>query len=106
MVTPIPRIQVPAAATKGEVFEVKALISHPMDTGLLRDGQGRIIPRKIIKSFVCRYNGVEVFRVDLHEAMAANPYLEFHLRATETGRLDCVWEEDGGAMYTLTHQLT
>ena len=103
--TPAPRVMVPASAAKDEIFTVKTLIGHRMETGLLRDGQGNIIPRKIINRFICRYNGVEVFSTDLHEAMAANPFIEFQLRATESGRLDFVWEEDGGAVFALAHDL-
>jgi sulfur-oxidizing protein SoxZ len=105
MFTPTPRVQVPSTAAKGETFQVKALISHQMETGLRRDGQGDVIPRKIINKFACRYNDVVVFGVDLHEAVATNPYLEFYLRATESGRLEFIWEEDGGHTYALTHQL-
>jgi sulfur-oxidizing protein SoxZ len=47
-----------------------------------------------------------VFSMDLHEAVAANPYLSFYLRATESGRLQFIWEEDGGAVYTLEAPLT
>jgi sulfur-oxidizing protein SoxZ len=97
---------VPSVAAKSEIFQVKALISHQMETGLRRDPQGDVIPRNIINKFVCRYNDVVVFDVDLHEAMAANPYIEFYLRATESGRLEFSWEEDGGHTYALTHQLT
>ena len=57
----------------GEIFPVKALITHVMETGLRRDDLGEIIPRKIINKFVCRYAGVEVFSADLHESVAANP---------------------------------
>ena len=105
MITPTPRVQVPNAATKGEIFQVKALISHQMETGLRRDPQGHVIPRKIINKFTCRYNNIVVFGVDLHEAMAANPYIEFYLRATESGRLEFIWAEDGGQTYALTHHL-
>ena len=73
MVAPMPRVQMPSSATKGEIFQVKALISHQMETGLRHDSEGSVIPRKIINKFVCRYNGVDVFVADLHEAMAANP---------------------------------
>jgi len=106
MITPAPRVQVPSAAAKGEVFPVKTLISHQMETGLRRDDQGKVIPRKIINKFTCRYNDVVVFSVDLHEAVAANPFIEFYLRATESGRLAFVWEEDGGGTYALEHHLT
>ncbi len=106
MVTPVPRVQLPDTVAKGEVFQVKTLISHRMETGLRHDDKGDVIPRKIINRFVCRYNSTEVFGVDLHEAVAANPYFEFYLRATESGRLEFMWEEDGGAVYSLAHQLT
>jgi sulfur-oxidizing protein SoxZ len=106
MPTPTPRVQVPSVAARGEVFQVKTIISHQMETGLRQDGEGNVIPRKIINKFVCRYNDAEVFSVNLHEAIAANPYIEFYLRATESGRLEFVWEEDGGAVYSLAHQLT
>jgi len=106
MVTPVPRIQAPSAAAKGEVFQVKAIISHPMETGLRHDQQGQAIPRAIINAFRCHYNDEIVFSVELHEAVAANPYLEFYLRATQSGRLEFVWEEDGGGVYTLSHDIT
>lgn len=104
--TPKPRVLVPAAAAKGEIFVVKTIIDHPMETGLRRDNQGNVIPRKIINRFVCRYDGEEVFIANLHEAISANPFLEFSLRATESGRLEFIWQEDGGAEFTLSHQLT
>ncbi len=68
-----PRVQVPATAAKGEIFSVKALISHPMETGLRYDDQGIVIPRKIINKFVCRYGEVVVFSVDLHEFCCGQP---------------------------------
>jgi sulfur-oxidizing protein SoxZ len=105
MFTPIPRVQVQGVAAKGEVFQVRALISHPMETGLRRDEQGKVIPRKIINKFICRYDDVVVFSVDLHEAVAASPYIEFHLRATQSGRLEFIWEEDGGGVFTLAHRI-
>jgi sulfur-oxidizing protein SoxZ len=102
---PTPRVIVPSAATKGEVFRVKTIINHQMETGLRHDAQDREIPRKIINRFVCRYGGVEVFSVDLHEAVSANPFIEFYLRATESGPLEFIWEEDGGGSYRLETQL-
>ena len=106
MLTSTPRVQVPNSVAKGEIFQIKTLISHQMETGLRHDDQGNVIPRKIINKFVCRYNDDVVFGVDLHEAVAANPYIEFNLRATESGRLEFIWEEDGGGVFSLAHELT
>ncbi|MGY3617031.1 thiosulfate oxidation carrier complex protein SoxZ [Bradyrhizobium sp. USDA 10063] len=106
MFTPAPRVQVPSAVANGEVFPVKTLISHQMETGLRHDDKGNLIPRRIINKFICRHNDAVVFSVDLHEAVAANPFIEFYLRATESGQLQFVWEEDGGSIYALEHHLT
>ena len=46
-----------------------------------------------------------MFSVDLHEAVSANPYIEFYLLATESGPLEFVWQEDGGGSYRLETQL-
>jgi len=103
--TSTPRVLVPSAAAKGEVIQVKTIISHQMETGLRHDNQGQVIPRKIINRFVCRYGGEVVFSVDLHEAISANPFIEFYLRATQSGPLEFIWEEDGGGVYRLAHEL-
>lgn len=103
--TPIPRVIVPGTVAKGEVVPVKTIIQHEMETGLRTDSEGEVIPRKIINSFICRYGSVEVFSVDLHEAVSANPFFEFSLLATESGRMEFIWEEDGGAVYSLAHDI-
>lgn len=101
-----PRVQAPATAVEGEIFQVKTLINHVMETGLRHDSAGHMIPRNIMKKFSCHYNGAEVFSVVLHEAMSANPYLLFHVRAAVSGDLRFVWEEDGGAVFASQSTLT
>lgn len=106
MLTSEPRVMLQRLAKPGEVFPVKALIAHPMETGLRRDESGAIIPRRIINAFTCRCAGVVVFSADFHEAVAANPYVEFFLEATESGMLDFTWTEDGGACVRLEQFMT
>jgi len=89
-------INVPARARRGEIIEVKTLISHPMETGYRRSQVGEPIPRDIIRLFVCTYNGVEVFRAELHPAIAANPFIAFPTLATESGTLAFHWTGDNG----------
>jgi sulfur-oxidizing protein SoxZ len=101
-----PRIQAPDTVGKGEIFEVRTLINHPMETGLRKTDSGHPIPRDILYRFICRYNGMEVFKADLHEAMAENPYFSFYVKAASSGKLQLVWEEDGGAIVTLEKPLT
>jgi sulfur-oxidizing protein SoxZ len=106
MVTVQPRVQAPSEVAKDEIFEVRTLISHPMETGLRQDASKHIIPRELINKFTCRYNEAVAFSVDMHESVAANPYLSFYLRATMSGRLQFIWEEDGGAIYSVASSIT
>ena len=89
-------INVPARARRGEIIEVKTLISHPMETGFRRTQLGALIPRDIIRLFVCTYNGTEVFRAELHPAIAANPFIVFSTVATESGTIGFHWTGDNG----------
>ena len=89
-------INVPARAGRGEIIEVKTLISHPMETGFRRSQLGALIPRDIIRLFVCTYNGTEVFRAELHPAIAANPFIVFSTVATESGTIAFRWTGDNG----------
>lgn len=99
-------IRVPPQATRGEVIEIKVLISHPMESGQRRDNMGRVIPRHIINRFVCTYNGEEVFRADFFPAIAANPFLAFFTVATASGELVFRWTDDEGKTESETARLT
>ena len=66
-----PRLRVPSEAKKGDIIQIKTLMSHPMETGYRKDETGKPIPREIINSFVCTFNGHEVFRADLEPAISA-----------------------------------
>ena len=89
-------INVPKKAKRGDIIEIKTLMSHIMETGYRRTATGELVPRDIITSFTCRYNGVEVFRADLFPAIAANPFITFFTVATESGKFDFEWFGDRG----------
>ncbi len=89
-------VKVPPTARRGEVIEIKALAAHTMETGYRRTERGEPIPRNILRSFTCTYNGVEVFSAELHPAISANPYFAFTTIATESGTLAFHWAGDDG----------
>lgn len=101
-----PRVKVPETAKKGEVIEIKTLISHKMESGQRKDKEGNKIPRMIINKFECKYNGEVVFSADWHPAISANPYMAFHTVAKESGTLEFTWTDDEGAVYTTESKIT
>lgn len=93
-----PRIRIPKTISPGEIFQIKTLISHKMESGLRKNEQtGAYYPRKIINTFVCKLDGVEVFRARFHPAVSANPYLSFYVTAERDGELEFIWIDDDGA---------
>ena len=99
-------IHVPKQVRKGEPFDVKLLISHPMESGQRRDAMGEVIQRDIINSFVCTYNGEDVLRADLFPAIAANPFLSFSAVVEASGTLVMQFTDDHGTVQTETVDVT
>jgi sulfur-oxidizing protein SoxZ len=93
-------INVPAKARRGDVIEIHTLTSHIMETGFRHTAAGELVPRDIITSFICRFDGAEIFRADLFPAIAANPYLSFFTVAKESGRFEFEWIGDNGFVTT------
>ncbi len=98
-------IHVPQTAKRGEVVEIKTLISHVMETGYRIGVTGAPIPRDIIDQFVCTYNGEEVFRAQLYPAIAANPFISFFTVATESGTLTFSWTDQHGQTQVQTAEI-
>ena len=99
-------INIPAQAKRGDVITIKTLIQHQMETGFRHTAVGTAIPRDIITTFTCAYNGVEVFRAELHPSISANPFLHFTTVATESGTLEFRWTGDQGYSASASAQIT
>jgi sulfur-oxidizing protein SoxZ len=81
--TPRPR---PPLGIGRRVITIKTLISHPMESGQRKDGDGNIIPRSIINRFTCDFNGENVIDVTLEPAISTNPYFQFEAIVNEPAR--------------------
>jgi sulfur-oxidizing protein SoxZ len=99
-------ISSPKTAKKGEVIEIKTLISHVMETGYRPGADGRVAPRDILRRFTCHYNSEEVFSADLYPAVAANPFISFTTVAVASGTLRFTWTGDNGFSQTETAAIT
>ncbi|UTD27431.1 thiosulfate oxidation carrier complex protein SoxZ [Bradyrhizobium sp. WD16] len=100
-----PRIKLPKEAKKGEIVQIKTLISHVMESGQRKDAQGKTIPRKIINKFTCEFNGKPVFACALEPAISANPYIQFNARVDEDGTFKFAWTDDDGTVTTAEEKI-
>lgn len=100
------RISAPATASSGDIIELKAMIKHDMESGFRRGPRGEVIERNIIKSFVCMYDDTKIFEAEFYPAVAANPFLAFHMRAHRSGILTFRWTDQHGTISEKTQELT
>ena len=101
-----PRVRVPGEATAGETITIKTLISHPMESGQRKDGDGNPIPRSIINRFVVDFNGENVIDVTLEPAISTNPFFEFQAIVPESGTFNFTRYDDDGSVYEDSKEIT
>ena len=78
-------IKIRAQAKKG-VTTVKALMSHPMHTGLRKNKKtGKKIPAHYIQEVKCEHNGNEMMTALWGAAISKNPYLSFKFKGGAKG---------------------
>ena len=94
-----PRVKVPKSAAAGETITIKTLISHTMESGQRKDGDGNVIPRSIINRFVVDFNGQNVIDVTLEPAISTNPYFQFDAVVSEAGEFTFSRYDDDGSVY-------
>jgi len=71
------RVKAPKTAAAGELVTIKTLVNHKMESGRRKDGDGNLIPRKIINAFTATFGGEEVISAKFEPAISTNPYFQF-----------------------------
>ena len=70
----------------GDVTTIKALISHPMETGTRKDSKtGEKIPAHFIQEVVCELKGTTILTANWGPAISKNPYLSFRFSGAAAG---------------------
>jgi len=74
------------ATMKGDVTDVKVLIQHPMDTGLMKDKKtDKLIPAHFINQVVATLNGKTVLESQWGVGIAKNPFIGFRIKGAKAG---------------------
>lgn len=93
------RILLPERIERDSVIHVRALLSHPMHTGLFRTARGEPIPSHFVKSVVVTYGGQEVATFEWTSGVSRDPYVAFPLRATREAPLAITWTDNRGGVF-------
>jgi len=86
------------AKMSGGKAAVKALVKHPMHTGLAKDKKtGEKIPAHFIKDIICEHNGAKVMHAEWGVAVSKNPYLSFRFSGANKGdTIKISWTDNKG----------
>lgn len=91
------KIKIRAKHSNG-ITQVKALMNHPMETGLRKDSDGNEIPAHFIQQVTCRYGDVTVVRCNWGPAVSKNPYVSFKFKGGQKGeQITLDWTDNTGA---------
>ena len=85
------------AQLKGEITEVKVLMSHPMETGRRKNDLDETIPAHFIQLVTATLNGQPVLEAQWGTGISKNPYLTFHLKGAKVGdKVAVTWHDNKG----------
>jgi sulfur-oxidizing protein SoxZ len=73
------------ARMKGDITAVTAIIAHPMETGLRKGSDGKLIPAHYIQELTVDVAGQRVVDSRLNTAVSTNPVLNFKLKGAKVG---------------------
>ena len=84
------------AKMKGEVTVVKALMSHPMETGNRKDKKtGKLIPEHYITEVDCRHNDKTVLTAQWGPSVSKNPYISYEFKGGKPGdKVTISWKDN------------
>ena len=89
------------AQLKGEVTEVKVLMSHPMETGRKKDDFDKLIPAHFVQLVTATLNGKIVLEAQWGPGISKNPYLTFRLKNAKVGDIiEVTWVDNLGETAT------
>lgn len=100
------RVRIPLQVRKGEPFEIRAMIMHPMETGYRFTTQGVTIPFHVIETFECRFEGETIFRAEMGAGVSANPYVSFFAKLDRGGTLTFRWIDMDKDVYVHEEKVT
>ena len=86
------------AKVKNGIAEVKALMPHPMESGVRVDANtGEVVPKHYIQEVVCKLNDEVVMTAYWGTGVSKNPYLSFKVKDAKAGdSVEISWLDNTG----------
>jgi sulfur-oxidizing protein SoxZ len=77
--------------------DIRVLMTHPMETGLRKDQDGKLVPMHFIQSVIVKVNGKTVIDSQTSQAVSRNPVFSFRLKGGARGdKIEVSWVDNQG----------
>jgi len=94
------------ARFKKDVVTVKALMNHPMETGLRKIKEtGKLVPAHHITEISVTANGKEVLGANWSGGVSKNPYLAMKYAGAKGDEISLTWKDNKGGTETVTSKV-
>ena len=95
------------AKEKGGITTLKALITHPMETGFRKNKKtGKKIPAHFIQEVICKANGKTVLTASMSGGVSKNPYISFKFTGASKGDVvELSWSDNKGGGDSATSKI-
>ncbi|SMN12172.1 Sulfur oxidation protein SoxZ [uncultured Candidatus Thioglobus sp.] len=94
------KIKLRPKARKG-VITIKALIKHPMETGL-RKKKGKLVPANHIEHLVVSHNGNKIVDADVGSSVSKDPYFKFQVAGAKGDTIKLKYKDNLGKTGSIT----
>jgi len=88
------KIKLKAKSRKGTI-KLKALVNHPMETGM-RKQKGKIVPANHIIELSVSVNGTAVLTSDIGSSISKNPYFQFWIAGAKGDTITLDYTDNNG----------
>jgi sulfur-oxidizing protein SoxZ len=85
------------ATLAGGYTDIRVLMTHPMETGLRKDQDGKLVPLHFIQSVLVKVNGKTVVDSQISQAVSRNPVFSFRVKGGAKGdKIEVSWLDNQG----------
>jgi sulfur-oxidizing protein SoxZ len=85
------------AQAAGDKATIRVLMSHEMESGQRKDGNGKIISAWHIQDVTATLNGKVVMTAEWGPAVSKNPFLQFTIKGAKAGdKVGITWKDNKG----------
>jgi sulfur-oxidizing protein SoxZ len=71
------------AKEKNGIVKAKMLIKHPMESGMRKDKEGKLIPIHHLKEVSVEYKGEVIFQAEIGTGISKDPFIAFAFKGTK-----------------------